>query len=70
MDLEEFTCEQCKQTFPKARTDELCNQEVAALFPGEKQEDMCLVCEDCFIKIMDFNEPGQKRYSLWIDGEN
>lgn len=34
------------------------------LFPNEN--DFSLVCEDCFVKIMDFNEPLEYRYTKYI----
>lgn len=60
-----FTCYDCKETFPKKRSDEEAIQEKDILFPGET--DMVISCEDCFIKIMEFNEPGQNRYKPFVD---
>ncbi len=63
----EFTCDLCKKTFPKSRSDKEAREEQNLLFPGQKDEDMVMNCEDCFIKVMEFNEPGQKRYLPFKD---
>jgi DNA-directed RNA polymerase subunit RPC12/RpoP len=63
-----FKCAQCKEEFPRKRTDEEARKEASFLFSQEPAEIM--VCENCFIKIMDYNEPGLKRYAPFIDKEN
>lgn len=64
----EFTCENCKKTFHKERSEEEMQYEKNILFPEEN--DLVITCEPCFIQIMDFNEPNMKRYASFIDIEN
>lgn len=60
MSNNEFTCAQCGETFNKGRTDAEALLEKEIFFPGDNNCE--LVCEDCFKAIMDFREPGLKRY--------
>lgn len=57
-----FFCQQCKGVFEKSWTDKEAQKEQMELFPEDDWKDMPLVCHDCFTAIMDFNEPGAKRY--------
>lgn len=58
----EFTCANCHETFLTQITQEELEKEKDKLFPELNKNDSEIVCHDCFIKIMDFNEPAQKRY--------
>ena len=76
-----YVCDYCKVEYIKSRSESECIAEAKDLFPNENK--LCIVCEDCFIKIMDFHEPGKKRYDkyvtdkpfletyyeAWVDGE-
>lgn len=57
-----YTCNNCKKTFESDWSDEDALQEKTNLFPILPIEKMSLVCDDCFKQIMEFNEPGLKRY--------
>jgi hypothetical protein len=58
----QFTCPNCHEIFLRKTTKEYLEKEKDKLFPGLNKNESSLVCHDCFIKLMDFNEPGQKRY--------
>lgn len=51
---DDFTCAHCGETFPKAWSDEeaLAEAEVHGFDP----DDCVVVCEDCHVKIMAFND--------------
>lgn len=65
-DLSEYTCEHCEETFLQSRSEKERIAERNELFPYLNEEDQCVVCEPCFIKIMDYNEPNQKRYKKFV----
>lgn len=59
---DKFTCANCEETFDRETSYEDAVAEKEELF-GDIPLDMCdEVCDPCFKKIMDFNEPGLKRY--------
>lgn len=60
--LESVTCEKCKLTFVSGWSNQEALAEKDRLFPGE--EDFALVCDNCFKEVMDFMEPGLKRYEV------
>jgi len=66
--MKKFFCSCCEKVYPCARTDEEVERERNVLFP-DKTEEMAMVCEPCFIKIMDYNEPGMNRYFDFIERE-
>lgn len=47
-----YTCEECGETFEAEWSDEEAQAEARALFPGVPQEDMAVVCDDCWQGIM------------------
>lgn len=52
---ETFTCEMCRQTFPKGRPDEEANAEAEELWGVEnasEDAEMAVVCDDCFKKML------------------
>jgi hypothetical protein len=59
-------CECCLEFFNWQRTEEDVQKECDDLFPNLPEEEKRTVCEPCFIKIMDFNEPGKYRYKKYI----
>lgn len=61
-----YKCDLCQETY-EGIGEEDALQEADELFPGTPVEDLAQVCEDCFIKIMDFNEPGLKRYEKYLE---
>lgn len=62
----EYICSCCKQEFVSNReSDEESVSERKKLFPEETEFE--ITCEDCFIKIMDYCEPGKFRYVEFID---
>jgi len=65
----EFICANCQNIFIKQRFDIEVEKEKDYLFPEAEKKDLVLVCEPCFIKIMDFNEPSLKRYTPFINKE-
>lgn len=60
MTVDEFTCEQCRCTFPKGWTDDERDAE-AVLNGFDLEADNVIVCDDCYEQIMTFNEPGWTR---------
>jgi hypothetical protein len=65
-----FQCAYCQEIFPQER-DILCAREEAkSLFPDDDWKEMPLVCEPCFIRIMDFNEPNLRRYEPFISSQD
>ncbi len=67
MNIEKYICSCCALLCETERTREDAQKEVDELFPGQKIENMARVCEECFIKIMKFNEPDEERYKKWIE---
>jgi hypothetical protein len=59
---ETFSCEYCRQTFEKTRSDDEMDAEARALFGtvhvftslSSKDPDMAVVCDECF-KAMGFD---------------
>jgi hypothetical protein len=46
---DEFSCEMCGGTFPKAWSDEEAEAEYVRLFGGDpKKDDVAVICEVCF----------------------
>lgn len=68
--IREYECNCCKGEFFTERSEKDVLFQKDVLFPDLNKEDQVLVCEKCFIKIMDFNEPQLKRYAPFIDKEN
>jgi hypothetical protein len=60
-------CQACKKEFDSITTEEAKISEMQALFGDLPPEERATVCEPCFIKIMDFNEPGVYRYAKFIE---
>lgn len=54
---ETFTCAHCRETFPKAWTEE--ERDAEAIDNGfDLASDNVIVCDDCYLKIMAYNVPG------------
>ncbi|GAI07820.1 unnamed protein product [marine sediment metagenome] len=50
-----YICSSCKKEFEKAITDKEANKEAEELFgvkEASNRDDMAIVCDDCFNKIM------------------
>ena len=64
-------CECCKEYFDfiTPENEKRAQEEWKALFPNIPDEERDIVCEPCYIKILDFNEPGQFRYKPWLHTE-
>lgn len=56
MDNNTFKCDCCLEIFTKGQSEEEAMTESYYYFPENKIEDQALVCDGCFIKIMDFNK--------------
>ncbi len=55
----DFICACCNETFPQEWTDEEALEEKKELFGDMPLEEMEKVCDECFYKLMKFNEhPG------------
>lgn len=50
---DEYICYVCKGTFERSRDD--VEAEKAARVRGETADDLVLVCDDCFKKVMSVN---------------
>lgn len=57
-----YTCNNCKKASESSWSEEEAILEKEKLFDDLQINKMDMVCDDCFKKIMDFNEPGLKRY--------
>lgn len=62
MSISRFLCAHCDQDLLTMTSEQELQAEKNKLFPNLDNNDAAIVCDDCFIKIMDYNEPGQKRY--------
>jgi hypothetical protein len=50
-----FTCELCKLTYDKGRSDEDAEVEFYRTFPEEQwEEETAVLCDDCFNTVMDW----------------
>lgn len=47
-----FTCARCGQTYVKAVSDEEALQESEELFGNYDDNDLCVVCDECFNEFM------------------
>lgn len=52
---DEYECSCCRGVFKKGWTDEEQQKEKDELFPDVALENCSIVCDDCFEKVMDFN---------------
>lgn len=48
----QFTCADCGETFDKGRSDEEALKESKEIWGEIPQEDMEIICEDCYQKMM------------------
>jgi hypothetical protein len=53
---EQFTCAVCQGTFDKGWSDEEARQERSEIFGEWKDEDCVVVCDDCYVKPMSYEE--------------
>jgi hypothetical protein len=53
---EQFTCAVCQGTFDKGWSDDEARQECTEIFGEWKDEDCVVVCDDCFVKPMSYEE--------------
>jgi hypothetical protein len=53
---EQFTCAVCQGTFDKGWSDEEARQERTEIFGEWKDEDCVVVCDDCYVKPMSYEE--------------
>ena len=52
---ETYTCAACGGAFEKGWSDDEAQAEAGGLFPGLSINDMAIVCDDCYPKIMGAN---------------
>ena len=50
-DSNTYTCARCGQTFTKARTDDECRAELESFFGFVPEDDIAIICDDCFQEI-------------------
>ena len=55
-DNKEFTCARCGETFEKAWTDEEAATERKQNWPGWKEEDCDVICDDCHKVFMKWHK--------------
>ena len=48
----EYTCDDCSETFEKTRTDEEALKELEDNFGVIPKDQRAIVCDDCYNKIM------------------
>ncbi len=60
-------CENCRREMSDDPVSQAaCDQEQDAVFPGLAPEDRAIVCDDCYVMIMDTMEPGWRdRLPAW-----
>jgi PHP family Zn ribbon phosphoesterase len=51
-DAAEYRCAKCGETFTKGLPDEAASTELRETFPGFKEEDCVLVCDDCYARFV------------------
>lgn len=54
--INQFTCAVCQGTFNKGWTDEEARQERSEIFGEWKDEDCVIICNDCFVKRLSYEE--------------
>jgi DNA-directed RNA polymerase subunit RPC12/RpoP len=47
-----LTCSNCGKEFVSGREEAEAQAEARVRFPGVELKDLCIVCDDCFQKIM------------------
>ncbi len=67
--IRKYICDLCEETFQAENSIEDQTSERDALFPDLPQEEQAQVCHDCFVKLMDYNEPGMNRYEEYINNK-
>lgn len=53
MESNQFICEQCGGVFDKEVTDEEAMKESKEIFGDIPQNQLAIVCDDCFKKVME-----------------
>jgi DNA-directed RNA polymerase subunit RPC12/RpoP len=48
----QYTCAECGRTFPREQTNEDAMQEYKDQFPHDPEEDLVLVCDECYDEIL------------------
>ena len=57
MDVNEFTCSVCDNTYEKEWTDEEALEERGKLWPSfRNDDDFQVICDDCFIRFKSWNK--------------
>ena len=54
--LNQFTCAVCQGIFDKGWSDEEARQERLEIFGEWKDEDCVVVCDDCYVKPLSYEE--------------
>ena len=52
-----YACARCGQTFGKTRTDDECRAEMESHFGFVPEEDIAIICDDCFQAIHPSKNP-------------
>jgi len=52
----EYTCEKCQGTFIKGWSDEEAKAELDRNFPGMEIENCAMICDDCYVVPMSFEQ--------------
>ncbi len=47
-----YTCEQCKNTYTKIRSDEDCMKEMMEIMPEAADDEIAVLCDECWIDFM------------------
>ena len=51
-----YRCSECRVSYEKGRDDAEAYAESDALFPNSKREELAIVCDDCWRRIMGRNQ--------------
>ena len=62
--LNEYRYGMCRQVYTKARSDEEAMQETQQYWPDTTQEELAVVCDDCWQKIHPERNPDEYADSL------
>lgn len=59
MQSNEYQCANCDGIFIKGWSDEEQDAEFSTNFPGIRQQDAVVICDDCYIKVTSWKSPSQ-----------
>lgn len=52
--MNEYTCNSCGETYEKIRSDEECWKEFHEIMPEAVNDDIAILCDDCWLEFMEW----------------